>query len=103
MKGLRKVDDAAFLATMQRINVAIVNPVFLLLFLGSPAVLVAAVVVGPRGPWLLVGAGLHLVALAVTFAVNIPLNNRLATATDPAPAVPRSSAPGPAPTPPAPC
>ena len=85
MPGLRATDDQVFLATMQRINVAIVNPVFLLLFLGSPALLVAAVVVGPRDAVLVAGLVLHLVALAVTFAVNIPLNNALDAATDPAP------------------
>jgi uncharacterized membrane protein len=86
MPGLRRVDDEAFLSSMQRINVAIVNPLFLLLFLGSPVLLVAAAVVGPRDTWLLAASALHLLALLVTFAVNIPLNNRLDAATDPAPA-----------------
>ena len=86
MPGLRRVDDAAFLATMRRINVAIVNPVFLLLFLGSPVLLVAAALVRQRDTWLLAATALHLVGLVVTFAVNIPLNNRLDSAADPAPA-----------------
>ena len=42
MPALRGLDDAAFVDTMNRINVAIVNPVFLLVFFGAPALSVAA-------------------------------------------------------------
>ncbi len=86
MPGLRATDDAVFLATMQRINVAIVNPLFLVLFLGSPVLLAAATFVGPRDVFLVLALLVHLAGLAVTPVVNIPLNNALAVASDPGPA-----------------
>ena len=52
MPGLRATDDEVFLSAMQRINVAIVNPLFLLVFLGSPLLLLVATIVGPRNAWL---------------------------------------------------
>ncbi len=85
MPGLRATDDAVFLSAMQRINVAIVNPLFLLAFLGSPLLLLVATVVGPRNAWLWAALALHLVGFAVTPAVNIPLNNALDAATEPGP------------------
>jgi uncharacterized membrane protein len=86
MPGLRATDDAVFLSAMQRINVAIVNPVFLLVFLGSPLLLLVAALVGPRNAWLWAALALHLAGFAVTPAVNVPLNNALDAATDPGPA-----------------
>ena len=77
MPGLRTTDDGVFLSAMQRINVAIVNPLFLLAFLGSPLLLLVATVVGPRNAWLWAALALHLVGFAVTPAVNVPLNNAL--------------------------
>jgi uncharacterized membrane protein len=76
MPGLRAADDHTFVVTMQRINVAIVNPLFLLVFLGAPAL---AVVVGvvDGSAWAWAGAGLAIVTLLITFAANIPLNNAL--------------------------
>ena len=86
MPGLRATDDTVFLSVMQRINVAIVNPVFLLVFLGSPLLLLMAALVGPRNAWLWAALALHLAGFAVTPAVNVPLNNALDAATDPGPA-----------------
>ena len=37
MPGLARTDDRTFVHAMQEMNVAIVNPVFLLSFLGAPA------------------------------------------------------------------
>ena len=37
MPGLGRTDDRTFVHAMQEMNVAIVNPVFLLSFLGAPA------------------------------------------------------------------
>lgn len=85
MPGLRATDDEVFLSAMQRINVAIVNPLFLLVFLGSPLLLLVATIVGPRNAWLWAAVALHLVGFAVTPAVNIPLNNALDAATEPGP------------------
>lgn len=81
MPGLRRAADRSAVDAMQRINVAIQNPLFLLLFLGSLGFTGAAVfqnrdrpdVAGP----LLIALFLYAATLAVTFAANIPLNNRL--------------------------
>jgi len=81
MPRLRATNDEVFLSAMQRINVAIVNPLFLLVFLGSPLLLLVATIVGPRNAWLWAALALHLVGFAVTPAVNIPLNNALDAAT----------------------
>ena len=37
MPALRSMDDATFVSVLNRINVVIVNPVFLVVFLGAPA------------------------------------------------------------------
>ena len=77
MPALRGLDDAAFVDTMNRINVAIVNPMFFLVFFGAPALAVVAAGVD-RAPILYAAAALAVVTLLITLAVNIPLNNRLA-------------------------
>src|SRR6478735_9919982 len=43
MPGLADVDDHTFTTSLNSINVAIVNPVFMLTFLGAPALAAAAV------------------------------------------------------------
>ena len=62
---------------MNRINVVIVNPVFLALFLGAPilAVLLAAL---RRDPLTITAAVAAVIAVVITFAVNMPLNVTLA-------------------------
>jgi uncharacterized membrane protein len=77
MPALRAMDDRTFVAVMKTINVVIVNPVFLVVFLGAPLAAVA-VLVWERNPWAVAGAVLAAVTLAITFALNIPLNNALA-------------------------
>ena len=77
MPALRSMDDATFAAVMNRINVVIVNPVFLTVFLGAPA-LAVALLVWDRSPWAIAGAALAVVTLLVTVVFNIPLNNALA-------------------------
>lgn len=76
MPGLRRVPDAAFVESMRSINLAILNPWFALVFAGAPLATVVALVLGPTVP-LAVGVGLHLVALIVTFRINVPLNEKL--------------------------
>ena len=65
-----------FRDVMNRINVAIVNPAFLTLFLGAPvlAVILAAV---QRDAHTIAAAGAAVSAAVVTFAVNVPLNDAL--------------------------
>ena len=71
-------------AAMNMINVVIINPFFLGVFLGT-GLLCALVAVRsmwvwqPESPWILAGALLYLVGcLGVTMAFNVPLNNALA-------------------------
>jgi uncharacterized membrane protein len=86
MPGIRKLDDGAFIRAFQVIDGVIQNnqPLFLIVWVGSMPVLLAAAVVGV---WALNGADrvLMMVAAAVYFlcvqlptvAINIPLNNVL--------------------------
>ena len=89
MPALRGEDDRTFVDVMQRINVAIVNPVFLTAFVGGLLVTIAAVVVHWRDdqrdalPWIIAGLALYLVTLIITGRLNIPLNNELDAAGDP--------------------
>jgi uncharacterized membrane protein len=70
---------------MQRINVLIINPLFLATFLGSSALCLGVAVIAVRGIpstgalLLLAGAVAYLLGpLATTVVFNVPLNNRLA-------------------------
>lgn len=89
MPGLRRVDDRAFVAAMQQINVAIVNPWFLTCFLGGLGFTALAGVLHldagsrPVLPWIAAGFVLYAAALAITGRVNVPLNNALAAAGEP--------------------
>lgn len=81
MPGLARGDDKTYVEAMRGINVAIINPVFMLSFLGAP-VLAAVAGLMHLGSgatlWWIVAAFACLVAmLVVTGVVNIPLNNAL--------------------------
>ena len=79
MPGLARGDDKTFVEAMRGINVAIVNPVFMLSFLGAPVISVVAAVVtdGDARWWAVASAVLAVATVAVTFAGNIPLNNAI--------------------------
>ncbi|MGW2351409.1 anthrone oxygenase family protein [Actinacidiphila glaucinigra] len=89
MPGLAKAADRTLVDAMQRINAAIQNGWFLLVFGGSLLLCAGAVVLrlrdGGRGPlpWVIAATVLYLAVLAVTFGVSIPLNDRLDAAGDP--------------------
>ncbi|WP_200807359.1 DUF1772 domain-containing protein [Demequina sp. NBRC 110053] len=90
MAGIREQPDAAAAATMQAINRhALRAPLGILILLTITVPLAAAVMAiagdEPRGAWAIAGAAVVLVAgIGVTAVGNIPLNERLARATDPA-------------------
>ena len=90
MPGLRRVDDAAFVAVMQSINRRILGGWFLLCFVGAPLLTVAALVVDSSaivpGCWPIATAvALTALSYLITAAVNVPLNNALdASTADPA-------------------
>jgi uncharacterized membrane protein len=82
--GTRRVGDGTYVETMQDINRAIINPAFIIPFMGIPLVLGAASIMhfrtgDTRRAWLLAGAtGTYLVGvLGVTVGGNIPLNDAL--------------------------
>jgi uncharacterized membrane protein len=83
LPGLAGVSDAAFVSVMQSINRSIVNPWFLLTFLGAPLLVIATVVVrfvstGPGPGWPLITATvLSLLSVLITAAINVPLNDAL--------------------------
>lgn len=89
MIGLAKTDDRTFVDVMQRINVAIENPLFFASFFGALVLTAVAAVLerrlGSRAAfrWIVAALALYVVALAVTVGVNVPLNQDLADAGDP--------------------
>src|SRR4051794_7641530 len=86
MPGLGRSSDHTFVEAMRGINKAILNPVFMLPFMGTIPLLGLAAVQAWRDqgrpvlPWVLAALALYLVAFVVTAGVNVPLNNRLADA-----------------------
>lgn len=96
--ALRRLPPHEGIAAMQSINLTVINPMFLGLFLGTAGlcVVVVVVTVGPLArseaggmPYLLVASARYLIGtIGVTIACNIPLNNRLATLEPTAPDAP---------------
>lgn len=90
MPALNRTDDRAMVDVMQKINVVIINPWFMIGFLGTVGcTLLAAVLhLGEEHRatviWLGVALALNVIAFAVTSGLNVPLNDQLAAAGDPA-------------------
>lgn len=85
MKALAQLPAAHGVAAMQRINVVVINPLFLGAFMGTLLLGIACVIVSflpwiaPRSPWLLAAGVLYAVGtFGVTIAFNVPRNDRLA-------------------------
>jgi uncharacterized membrane protein len=84
MASLARVPAPSGIAAMQAINLVIVNPLFLLVFLG-PAALSALLLVAAifgwgdlETGWVIAGSLLYLIgSIVVTGAFNIPRNNAL--------------------------
>jgi uncharacterized membrane protein len=83
MPGLKRTDDATFVATMTAINRAILNFPFGLVLVGALiAPVVAAIlafITGASSPWLLIAAAVVFLlgVVVVTGGVNVPLNEAL--------------------------
>src|SRR5687767_10674164 len=93
MKALARLPAAEGIAAMQSINVAVINPLFLGVFLGTAAACAAAAVGAllrwqkPGAGYVLAGAALYVVGtFLVTILFNVPLNNSLAAVTPSDPA-----------------
>jgi uncharacterized membrane protein len=96
MKALEKLPPPQGIAAMQSINVAVINPWFLGVFLGTALASGFAVVASlvrwrvPGAPLWLLGGVLYLAGtFAVTMLFNVPRNNALAAL---APASPDAAA-----------
>ncbi|WP_338697078.1 anthrone oxygenase family protein [Streptomyces sp. Q6] len=88
MPALARSGDRTYIEVMQNINDVIQNPVFLLVFMGALALTGLAAwwtrrQQGVRG-WVLAAFVAYALAFVVTSAVNVPLNDALAAAGDPA-------------------
>ena len=88
MPGLRGVDDRTFIAAFQALDRAILNPWFLGgSFVGSVLLGIAAGALGlgrPEFAWIVAAVTLQLIVTVITIAVNVPLNDALKAAGDPA-------------------
>ncbi|MDI2126927.1 DUF1772 domain-containing protein [Yinghuangia seranimata] len=90
MPGLGATDDRTFIGAMQQINVKIENPLFFASFFGAFGLsLAAAIMQRKRGggqvfKMIVIGLGLYTLGLVTTMGFNIPLNNGLKDAGDPA-------------------
>jgi uncharacterized membrane protein len=86
MPNLADADDRTFVATMQRFNQ---NPAFQVTFTGALVLTALAAVLQRRhGPgvatrWTVAALVLYAIVLAVTFGINVPLNNEIDRAGDP--------------------
>ena len=88
MPGLRKTADRTFVTAFQQTDRAIINPWFMITAFVGALVLTLVAGIANRGtpalPWIATAFGLYLVAVVITVAVNVPLNDALKAAGDPA-------------------
>ena len=82
--GIGRLGDREYLASFQAMNRAIINPVFMICFLGAAVLLPICTFMNYSQPlsnrfWYLLGATVFYIGgvIIVTFAGNIPLNNAL--------------------------
>lgn len=87
LQSLGDLPDDEGVYAMQRINERIINPLFLLLFLGTPVLCTAIAVsmlytLGDSGALLKLAGAIFYMAgpFSITVLFNVPLNNRLAAA-----------------------
>ena len=86
MRALARLPAAQGAAAMQAVNVTVLNPLFLGVFVGTAvaglALAVLALVAGhAAAPWQVAGGALYVVGtFGVTAARNVPLNQALARA-----------------------
>jgi len=86
MPALAKLPGPQGIAAMNHINVVILNPLFLSVFMGTAvlaALLIVAALLGwtAKPAWIVIGAALYLVGnIAITMQINVPMNNALVAA-----------------------
>jgi len=86
MPALAKMPGPQGIDAMNHINVVILNPLFLTVFMGTAVLallLIVAALLGwsAKPAWIVAAALLYLAGnIAVTMAINVPMNNALAAA-----------------------
>jgi uncharacterized membrane protein len=82
--GTKQISDRSYLETMQSINRAILNPAFLVVFMGTLLLLIASSYLQYRASvslsfWFMLGATLAYAAgtFGVTMSGNVPMNETL--------------------------
>ena len=87
MPGLRTTDDRTFVGAFQAMDRAIINPWFMATAFVGPLLLAIAATIANLGQptigWVAAALALYLVAVVITIAVNVPLNDALKDAGDP--------------------
>ncbi len=89
MPGLARLDDRTFVGAFQAIDRAMMNPLFMLAFMGALAFTGVAAVLYLRDddhsvlPWVALAFGLYLATFVITMAIHEPLNYALRAAGDP--------------------
>lgn len=84
MQALAQLPPHQGMAAMQRINVVVLNPWFLGVFMATALLALACAIAAflpwtpYRSPWLLAGGLLYLGTFLITGLRNVPLNERLA-------------------------
>ncbi|MFI6587589.1 DUF1772 domain-containing protein [Embleya sp. NPDC050493] len=90
MPGLADVDDRTFIDFLQHVNKRIENPVFFACFFGAPILGVISIVRTRKlghteaNRWIIAGVALAFLGMLITMGGNIPLNNKIEDAGNPA-------------------
>jgi uncharacterized membrane protein len=86
MVGLGRTDDRTFIGAFQALDRAILNPWFLLSFVGALLFTAVSAFLSPGArllPWVLAALVLYAVVFVITVRVNVPLNDAIKAAGDP--------------------
>lgn len=89
MPGLARTDDRTFVAGFQGADRAIINPLFMLVFVGAAVLPAVAALLHLGGderpvlPWTVAALAFSLVTVIITRVVHLPLNAQLQAAGDP--------------------
>lgn len=86
MPGLHRTSDHTFVTAFQQIDRAIINPWFMTTF-GGALVLTLVAGIASRGtsalPWIAAAFVLYLIAVVITVAIHVPLNDAIKAAGHP--------------------
>ncbi|GGK60211.1 anthrone oxygenase family protein [Nocardia camponoti] len=90
MPALARTDARTLVDVMQKVNVVIINPWFMLAFMGTVGFTLLALLTNLGAPQrktlilVAIALALNVIAFGVTAGANVPLNDALAAAGDPA-------------------